>query len=99
MTEAQAFKLLGLKAGAASPDAVRKAYHDLAWKNHPDLGGRREDFARLADANRIAIAVTYAWPCETCRGTGEVVMKSKASFGGAAGKILCGHCGGTGKKW
>lgn len=95
MTEAEAFKLLKLKPGV-SPIVVRKAYHDLAWENHPDLGGKVENFQRLAEAQRVALVVTYAWPCEKCKGTGQ--LRLRAAFGSAS-PINCSHCGGTGKKW
>jgi DnaJ-class molecular chaperone len=96
VTEAEAFKLLGLKPGADSPETVRKRYHDLAWEAHPDLGGKPGVFARLGEAKTVALVVAYAWPCEKCRGTGKLSLKG--SFGAAA-TINCGHCGGTGKKW
>lgn len=96
MTDAEAFKLLKLKPGAVSPAEVRKRYHDEAWKVHPDLGGNPAAFVRLGEAKTVALAITYAWPCEKCKGTGKLSLR--ASFGSAA-PILCGACGGVGKKW
>lgn len=97
MTEAEAFKLLGLKPGA-SPDRVRNRYREKAWETHPDRGGEVSAFQDLVDALRVALEAANTWPCETCHGTGRSAVKVKTGFGALA-NLMCGHCGGTGKKW
>lgn len=44
------FGLLGLKPGAAKDD-VKKAFHALAKKHHPDLGGDAEIFQAMRAAH------------------------------------------------
>lgn len=93
MTEVEAFTFLGIIPGAA-PAAVRRAYLRLAREMHPDLGGDAAAFAVLGDAYRLALAASYAWPCEACRGTGRKAI-SGHGFGGTT--MLCGACAGSGK--
>lgn len=43
------FKDLGVSSGASSAE-IRKAYMQMAAKNHPDVGGNQEEFQRLKSA-------------------------------------------------
>ena len=95
MTEDEAFTLLGIKPGS-SPGRVDAAYKERVWAAHPDRGGEAEAFSALGEARRIAKAAAEEWPCEACKGAGSKAISGR-SFG--AIPMICGACGGTGKKW
>ncbi|MFM7085573.1 MAG: DnaJ domain-containing protein [Cyanobium sp.] len=50
----EALWLLGLEAGAG-PEAIKRAYRQLAKRHHPDLGGDAEAFLRLDAAYRLLL--------------------------------------------
>ena len=47
--ESADYQLLGVKLGTPFPE-VRKAFHKLAFKHHPDQGGDIEKFRQLMEA-------------------------------------------------
>lgn len=51
----EAIELLGLK-WPCSTDEVRRAFHTLALRDHPDRGGTTERFVRLRDAYTMAMS-------------------------------------------
>lgn len=51
----QACTVLGVDA-AASPEAIKAAYRQLAKQHHPDTGGNSETFARVASAYEVLVA-------------------------------------------
>jgi DnaJ family protein A protein 2 len=46
------YETLGLQKGASS-DEIKKAYHKLALKNHPDKGGDAEEFKKIQEAYSV----------------------------------------------
>jgi curved DNA-binding protein CbpA len=52
MTEAEAYRVLGLDPGA-SLEEVRAAYHRLMKRVHPDLGGSGALAAMLNEAKQV----------------------------------------------
>jgi len=52
----EALKILGLsEVKDLSPECIKKEYHKLALKHHPDKGGDAEKFKRLAFAYQSAM--------------------------------------------
>ena len=45
----KALKSLGLK-DSSSKEEIKKAYHNLDKKFHPDVSGNQEDFKKIKDA-------------------------------------------------
>lgn len=86
----------------ASPAAVRAAYVTAAKSAHPDApGGSAEAFARLHAAYREALQAALEWPCDACDGAGRVEVHGSGpgGFGASVTNLVCGRCGGRGKKW
>ncbi len=55
MTKEEAYKILGLEAGAAAAD-VRKAHRRLMQRLHPDLGGTSFLAARINEAKDVLLS-------------------------------------------
>lgn len=55
MTKEEAYKILGLEAGAAAAD-VRKAHRRLIQRLHPDLGGSSFLAARINEAKDVLLS-------------------------------------------
>jgi DnaJ-domain-containing protein 1 len=55
MTKEEAYKILGLEAGAAATD-VRKAHRRLMQRLHPDLGGTSFLAARINEAKDVLLS-------------------------------------------
>ena len=55
MTKEEAYKVLGLEAGAAAAD-VRKAHRRLMQRLHPDLGGTSFLAARINEAKDVLLS-------------------------------------------
>ena len=55
MTKEEAYKVLGLEAGAAAAD-VRKAHRRLMQRLHPDLGGSSFLAARINEAKDVLLS-------------------------------------------
>jgi hypothetical protein len=55
MTKEEAYKLLGLEAGAAAAD-VRKAHRRLIQRLHPDIGGTSFLAARINEAKDVLLS-------------------------------------------
>ena len=55
MTKEEAYKVLGLEAGAAAAD-VRKAHRRLMQRLHPDIGGTSFLAARINEAKDILLS-------------------------------------------
>ena len=55
MTKEEAYKVLGLEAGAAAAD-VRKAHRRLMQRLHPDIGGSSVLAARINEAKDVLLS-------------------------------------------
>jgi DnaJ-domain-containing protein 1 len=55
MTKEEAYKVLGLEAGATSAD-IRKAHRRLMQRLHPDLGGTSFLAARINEAKDVLLS-------------------------------------------
>lgn len=55
MTKEEAYKVLGLEAGAAAAD-VRKAHRRLMQRLHPDIGGTSFLAARINEAKDVLLS-------------------------------------------
>jgi DnaJ-class molecular chaperone len=55
MTKEEAYKILGLEAGAAATD-VRKAHRRLMQRLHPDIGGTSFLAARINEAKDVLLS-------------------------------------------
>ncbi len=99
MRNVDAFAILGLELGVASPKLIRDTYLNLS-KNptseyrHPDIGGDVGMFATLGAAYKVATDYALAEVCPTCGGTGKLNhMKGFQST-----EITCTCCRGSTKK-
>jgi DnaJ-class molecular chaperone len=88
------FAALNLTPGA-SPADVDAAFRRLSKRAHPDAGGDAATFAALSEARYAALRAAREWPCDRCRGAGRVEVRR----GAASTSLVCGACGGGGKKW
>lgn len=86
------FEALGLSP-EASEQEVKRRWHRLAARHHPDQGGNATEFSRLHEAYRRCIDEVKARVCHPCKGSGTVFEQR----GWNAVKVTCPKCEGTGK--
>jgi len=50
----ESYEVLGLPT-SASPGEIKRRYHKLALKHHPDQGGKNEDFRKISQAASVLL--------------------------------------------
>lgn len=94
MSAETAFARLGLAPGA-SPEEAQVAYRNLCKTEHPDVGGRVEDFVGLTEAFYEAYAYAQAELCPECKGVGSYPV---SGAGWSPVRMACLVCNGSGKR-
>ncbi|KAL3622309.1 DNAj domain protein [Castilleja foliolosa] len=72
------YEILGVSKNA-SPNDLKKAYHKLAIRNHPDKGGDPEKFKEIAQAYEVLNNPEKRGIYDQC---GEDALKERTGGGG-----------------
>ena len=93
MNDSFFWRELGLKPGADRKQ-IKRAYWQLARKNHPDFFP--EDRKAVQELKMIALNEAYAYLIGTLRGAGFQAAGGTAAFHSAPGSAAVGHSGAEG---
>lgn len=99
------YKVLGVGRRSTHLE-IKRAYLELAKKNHPDIGGDAAVMAQITEANGVlgdkerrkaydAAVDLLSRPCGFCKGEGRI-FKTKGFTQRIA--IICKQCDGTGRQ-